>query len=266
MKSLLEYPIDVRSPLVHRLADQWFEASIAASAAMLLVAFLVCNASAQTGSPAAHINIAPSTGSVAPRTGSVFQPTGAFGHAALAPYGTSSIHSTPVHHFPIKPPAKPNNGSGYPYSQNGPTVAYYPYFYPVAVPYADDTAGDQTADQAVDAESQDAPTGPGWVSQDPYASPAYNGPMRPYDAQDASFSQTADPAPETPQPPTMLVFKDGHQLEVENYAIVGQTLYDLTPGHARKVALASLDLEATEKQNDDRGVTFQLPPSPLSNN
>jgi hypothetical protein len=63
----------------------------------------------------------------------------------------------------------------------------------------------------------------------------------------------------------MLVFKDGHALEVDNYAIVSQTLYDLTPGHARKIALADLDLPATEKQNDDRGVTFQLPPIAQAN-
>jgi hypothetical protein len=75
----------------------------------------------------------------------------------------------------------------------------------------------------------------------------------------------SDPAPDPPQPPTTLVFKDGRQLEVNNYAIVSQTLYDLTPGHPRKIALADLDLSATQKQNDDRGVLFQLPPSAQAN-
>jgi hypothetical protein len=72
-----------------------------------------------------------------------------------------------------------------------------------------------------------------------------------------------DPAP--PQAPTILIFKDGHQLEVANYAIVNQTLYDLTPGHPRRIALADLDLPATEKQNDDHGIVFQLPPSAQAN-
>ncbi len=63
----------------------------------------------------------------------------------------------------------------------------------------------------------------------------------------------------------LLVFKDGHKLEVGNYAIVGPTLFDLTPGHPRRVAFADLDLEATRQQNDDRGVTFQLPPSAQAN-
>jgi hypothetical protein len=68
-----------------------------------------------------------------------------------------------------------------------------------------------------------------------------------------------DPAP--PLPPTVLIFKDGHTVEVGNYAIQGATLFDLTPGHRRKIAIADLDLEATRRQNDERGVTFQLPQS-----
>jgi hypothetical protein len=33
----------------------------------------------------------------------------------------------------------------------------------------------------------------------------------------------------------------------------------LTAGHRQKIALADLDLTATAKQNDDRGIDFQLP-------
>jgi hypothetical protein len=86
------------------------------------------------------------------------------------------------------------------------------------------------------------------------------------DAQPASAS-TAQPG-ETPvadQPPTVLVFKDGHQVEVANYAIVGSMLYDLTEGHRRKIALSELNLNATAKQNDDRGIDFQLPASAETN-
>ena len=42
------------------------------------------------------------------------------------------------------------------------------------------------------------------------------------------MSPPADPDP--PQAPTLLVFKDGHKLELGNYAIIGATLFDLTPG------------------------------------
>lgn len=72
------------------------------------------------------------------------------------------------------------------------------------------------------------------------------------------------PAPEEKQgtpvvPATVLVFRDEHQQEIQNYAIVGQTLWNFSPGRTQKIPLASLDLPATEKANDDRGVTFRVP-------
>ena len=79
-------------------------------------------------------------------------------------------------------------------------------------------------------------------------------------------TEAAAPAPpETPvpdQPQTVLIFKDGHQLEVQNYAVIGDMLYDLTPGRHHKIALADLDLTSTAQQNDDRGIDFRLPPNP----
>ena len=75
--------------------------------------------------------------------------------------------------------------------------------------------------------------------------------------REPSSQQTAEPV--VPQPSTLLVFKDGHQQEISNYAIVGATLYDLSDGRTKKVQLADLDLTATVKQNDQRGVEFQLP-------
>jgi len=59
--------------------------------------------------------------------------------------------------------------------------------------------------------------------------------------------------------PTQLVFRDKHTEEVQNYAIVGQTFWVFSPQRARKFALADLDIPATKKVNDDRGVEFQLP-------
>ena len=72
-------------------------------------------------------------------------------------------------------------------------------------------------------------------------------------------------APAADQPETMLVFKDGHKLGVQNYAILGDTLYDMTPGHSRKVVIADLDLDATVKENDQRGIDFRLPLRPKAN-
>jgi len=59
-------------------------------------------------------------------------------------------------------------------------------------------------------------------------------------------------------PATVLVFRDQHRQEVQNYAIVGQTLWAFAPQH-QKIALSELDLAATTKANDDRGLNFRVP-------
>ena len=79
--------------------------------------------------------------------------------------------------------------------------------------------------------------------------------------RDASSSAPGDaPRRETePQPTTVLVFRDRHTEEVGNYAIVGPTLWIFTEQQARKVLVDNLDIAATKKANDDRGVDFRLP-------
>ena len=62
----------------------------------------------------------------------------------------------------------------------------------------------------------------------------------------------ASPREVKPGEPTVLVFRDGHQQEVTNYAIMGDTVYVFDKGH-KKIALADLDVPATIKANDDRG-------------
>lgn len=62
-------------------------------------------------------------------------------------------------------------------------------------------------------------------------------------------------------PDTVLVFRDQHKEEVKNYAIVGQTLWNFAPQRTQKIPLSDLDLPATTKANDDRGVTFHVPTS-----
>ena len=59
--------------------------------------------------------------------------------------------------------------------------------------------------------------------------------------------------------PTLLVFRDKHTQEVQNYAIVGGTLWIFSEQRATKLPLSWLDIEATSKANEDRGVNFQLP-------
>lgn len=139
-----------------------------------------------------------------------------------------------------------------------------PLMYAVPVPYAVDNGMAGDSDTEDDSNDQGGPTifdrrGSGassYVSGVRDVPPAH---------QEQTTAGDAPTDTEPAQEPTLLVFKDGRKLEVTNYAIVGVTLFDLTPGHARKVTLADLDLEATRQQNDDRGVNFQLPQSALAN-
>jgi len=61
-------------------------------------------------------------------------------------------------------------------------------------------------------------------------------------------------------PATVLVFRDQHRQEIMNYAISGGTLWVLNDHvAAKKIPLNELDLAATAKANDERGVEFQVP-------
>ncbi|HTS36784.1 MAG TPA: hypothetical protein VMH04_14000 [Candidatus Solibacter sp.] len=135
-----------------------------------------------------------------------------------------------------------------------PSVIYAPIPYPVDMGATEDVNDDETD------EYQGGPTifDRRGLGEESYVPPVKD--VRPRHVRSASDDTQADPPDAgNPQEPTLLVFRDGHSVEVGNYAIVGATLFDLTPGHSRKVAVADLDLDATQKQNDDRGVTFRLP-------
>jgi hypothetical protein len=105
-------------------------------------------------------------------------------------------------------------------------------------------------------------------------SPEANLGQSPVPLAPATSDGEGDGAPQSPQveakedepvdvqPATVLVFKDGHQSDVLNYAIVGDTLFDFEAGRTRKILLADLDLKATRKVNDDLGVEFEIPAGP----
>jgi hypothetical protein len=101
------------------------------------------------------------------------------------------------------------------------------------------------------------------VEQPPARS--YRAPAEDVEAEAASppplpvRQEQAPPARETkPIEPTVLIFHDGHSQEVTNYAIMGQTVYVLDD-HTQKIPLANLDVAATVKANDDRGLEFKVP-------
>ncbi len=58
---------------------------------------------------------------------------------------------------------------------------------------------------------------------------------------------------------TVLVYRDGHTEQIDNYAIAGKTLWVFNETRARRVALSDLDLTATKRDNEDRGIDFIIP-------
>ena len=79
--------------------------------------------------------------------------------------------------------------------------------------------------------------------------------------------QSGPAARPVPQPPpraeihaaTVLVFRDRHSEEIQNYAVVGKTLWVFTEQRSRKIPIAELNVPATTKANEARGIDFRLP-------
>jgi hypothetical protein len=116
-----------------------------------------------------------------------------------------------------------------------------PVYVPFAVPYAQEADDDDSPDDYVHA--------PGAWDVDAFSKYSID--------RDSTSLASEDPV--AAQPLTVLVFKDGHQFDVLNYAIVGDTLFDFADGRTKKILLADLDLPATRRANDDNGVDFQIP-------
>jgi len=64
--------------------------------------------------------------------------------------------------------------------------------------------------------------------------------------------------PPAPVTPTMLVFRDGHRMEIQNYAVIGQTLWILDQRASTTIPLSDLDLDATQRENAARGMRFSV--------
>lgn len=83
----------------------------------------------------------------------------------------------------------------------------------------------------------------------------------------SEFRQPAPPPPGTslsvqqPSGPATFVFRDGHRVTAQNYAIAGDTLWILNEHTAKKVSLADLDRTATEQVNAANGIELRLPQS-----
>ncbi len=155
--------------------------------------------------------------------------------------------------------------SGYGYGGYG--YAYLPYVYSDYPAYSPDNMDMGTGYNYLQPSNMT-------MEPDPPAPTIYERrpTTRPYARDEAryddSYSGPAnDPAPRSKsvtigvgeQETTTLVFADGHQMDVHNYAIVGPTLFNFDGAGPFRVKLAELDLSATQKLNEDNGVEFKLP-------
>jgi len=173
----------------------------------------------------------------------------------LYPFGsTPASIAHPTHNGGHHHPGKGHgNGYGYGYGYGG--YAYVPYAYPVAVPVPAEP------EDAVQTDEEDPPA-PTVFERRPVVQPA------PYTTDlNAPADQSADgrhvnlTGASEEKIPVVVVFKDGHQQEIANgnYAIVGDTLYDLSGPIAHKIKLADLDIAQTVELNEQRGVEFNVP-------
>lgn len=149
-------------------------------------------------------------------------------------------------------------GSGYRYGVRGTygRLRYYSYSY---YPYLDDygwyadSSDDQTADSYADVYGPPLP-----YREDSGLQRDVQGLSNKIDHLQADV-EARNHAKTEQEPETALVFRDKHVEEVRNYAISGGTLWVLTDNAAKRIPLAQLDIDATVKVNDDRGVDFQVP-------
>ena len=147
-----------------------------------------------------------------------------------------------------------HNGNGHRHGRGGSGgVVYYPYAVPVPYGYAQGT-GEMVVDQEAAEPDPPAPT---IFERRPAESYTQRSAVAANQYTPAAAPAQSDSAHEAI--PVVLVYKDGHEQEVRNYAIVGKTLYDLGAFVAHKIPLADLNLPATMKANEDRGVEFNLP-------
>jgi hypothetical protein len=86
------------------------------------------------------------------------------------------------------------------------------------------------------------------------------------DEQANAQREAREPAPPgtsmsavNPAVATTFVFRDGHRVTAQNYAVAGETLWIVNEHAAKKVPLSEIDIAATEQVNAANGVEIRLP-------
>jgi hypothetical protein len=190
------------------------------------------------------------------------------GHAAGPAYSGSHYGSYSGSHWGSGPRYY-NNGIGvrirtYPYGYGRGCWGCYGYGYGYGYPYYgyldpywwwdtynagnDDYANQREQAYAMDQQNLDEQQMLREQDQDSYTRPRAAGPAP---ARQEEHAQN--------DPTTVLVFRDQHQREIQNYAIADGILWNFTAARTEKIPLSIIDVPATVKVNEDRGVEFHLP-------
>jgi hypothetical protein len=96
----------------------------------------------------------------------------------------------------------------------------------------------------------------------------YQGPPQGAPPRGSMLRQQLHPSsaarPEREQPATTIIFKDGRRVDVHNYVIAKSTLTILDGGVRQRFQLSQVDIPATQKANEERGVDFKAPMATVS--
>jgi len=82
-----------------------------------------------------------------------------------------------------------------------------------------------------------------------------------------ALNPSSQSASAKPMPAAVLVYRDGHSEEISSYSIIDRVMYTKADYYSsgswtRTIQIADLDIPATLKQNQQRGVKFDLPSCP----
>lgn len=190
------------------------------------------------GTPASVSSLAPSHTPQAPM---VFRGTPA-SVTSLGPQGFTP-HITPEPRHPRHP--------------SGPRVpVYLPVYYSYPYPsYYDSQPRERVVERVVEREAP--PQKVEIVIVDKRAE------EKKAEAQADELRKAAEPKQsklsEPPELPAIFVFKDGSRKQLANFAMMAGNLYDLSDGRMVRIALTTLDREATVAANAKAGRDIQLP-------
>ncbi len=172
-------------------------------------------------------------------------------HWMVYPYRYSYSTVYPYVYYPAYPLAYYD---AYDYAVTAPAQPVYAYDYSYATGEGDYPAeaglAQQMRQQQVGVYAQQYQPGNTYPNRAPGVDTSAPYPQR----APATYSSQPD------QPATVLVYRDGRRAEIRNYGIVGQTLWVFSEQRAQKIALMDLDMDATRKANDERGIDFPAAP------